>query len=156
VALRICGEAKVGAGSLTWRLRSTEDEFSELEEFILFNGFQRDVPALFLYGLPPTGRYDPATTTLAGLRLEPAHGDLGPILSGSIPATHRGDGFDLTAINISLHRSSGPGGARRSYLTASCPASPLAAANFTVAQATLESGASQVRGAMRGSCSQLK
>ena len=155
VALRICGEANVGAGSLTraphrQRMNSPSSKNSSSstassEACRLSSSTDFPRPAGTTPRPPPSRGCGSNRRTATWARF------------CRVQSPRHTEETDSTSLRSTSPCSAPPaGGARRSDPTASCPASPLAAANFTVAQATLESGASQVRGAMRGSCSQLK
>jgi hypothetical protein len=149
-AMHQCGDAVIGGGLLG---RQAEEEFSEREKLIAFNGRYRSRPVILVYGSDRELR----TRFISVIRLERTPGGAGYTLAGTITNyPYEGlereypEKWDTSRFTLSLHRGFLFDGRRRSYLAASCPVSQSA---ITVAHATFDFGErAQATGAVLGQC----
>ncbi len=133
-ARRVCGASQVGEGSFSAAVAIPEQSpFPSTGAVTAFNGLEKGRPVVLLhiYGTEPL----PTSFTLP-LAIRHEHGELGTVLSGTLPLVDVHVGF-VTGISLRL----GGDGGGAPYLSAGCPAPkgfrealfPLARASFAFA-----------------------
>lgn len=131
-----CGPAKVGEGAFAANVVLPEQSpFPSQGKIVAFNGVQGGKPVILahVYGTEPV----PLSYTLL-LRMTPAKGTWGTVLSASLPAV-TSDVAYITGISLTLNRRFTVAGRTHGYLSAGCPAPkgfpgatfPLAKASFS-------------------------
>ncbi len=135
-ALAACRRSLVGEGRFTAKvLIAQQAPFPSEGKVLAFNGRWHGKPAILahVYGSEPV----PTSYTLP-FAISAAHrGAYGTTLAASLPRFTSKWGY-VTGISLELGRSFRSGGARRSYLTAGCPAPPgFRTVTFPLSRTTL-------------------
>lgn len=116
-----CGPAKVGEGSFAANVLLPEQSpFPSQGKIVAFNGRVAGKPAILahVYGTVPV----PLSYTLV-LRMTPAKGQFGTLLSASLPEVTTDVAY-ITGISLTLNRLFTAAGKKRGYVSAGCPAPP--------------------------------
>jgi len=133
-ALEACRGSLVGRGSFSARVLLPEQApFPSAGEVYAFNGTYRGHPAILahVYGTQPA----PTSYTLP-FQITRTKGTFGTLLSASLPQVTSQWGY-VTGLSLTLGRTFSAHGARRSYLSAGCPAPAGASvAPFRLARAS--------------------
>ncbi len=131
-ALSACRRALVGEGHFAANIKLPEQSpFPSQGKVLAFNGRVHGKPAILahIYGTQPA-----PTSYVLPFLIRPAHGTYGNVLEASLPQATGNWGY-VTGLRMNLHRTFTHGGARRSYLSAGCPAPPgFPAAVFPLAR----------------------
>jgi DNA-binding beta-propeller fold protein YncE len=137
-ALSTCRKALVGEGRFAADIKLPEQSpFPSQGKVLAFNGRVHGKPAILahIYGTHPA-----PTSYVLPFLIRPSQGTYGNVLESSLPQATGNWGF-VTGLRMDLHRVFRRGGARRSYLSAGCPAPsgfsgavfPLARTRFSFA-----------------------
>ncbi len=134
VARAKCGGAIVGSGRVRLQARlPNQPSFLVKAKLLVFNGPRRDGSKLIYaqaYARKPPGAF------VLTFRLSRKPGVLGTVMSTTLPRSARRWAY-LTHFDMTLRRTYEWGGKQRSYVSASCAASPgFRTALFPLAQAT--------------------
>lgn len=133
-ALRFCGGALVGEGRFSAKVTLPgQAPFPSRGRVLAFNANVGGRPAMLahVYGTEPA----PTSYTIPFL-LSKGNGRYGTVLTADLPPVASGSG-SVTGLSMTLRRSFAYRGARRSYLSASCPApSGFPGAVFALAKAS--------------------
>ncbi len=131
-ALSACRHALVGEGHFSANIKLPEQSpFPSQGKVLAFNGRVHGKPAILahIYGTQPA-----PTSYVLPFLIRAKHGTYGNVLEASLPQATGNWGY-VTGLRMSLHRTFRDGGARRSYLSAGCPAPPgFPAAVFPLAR----------------------
>lgn len=118
-ALRACRSSLIGEGQFSAQVGFTgQAPFPARGKILAFNGTDHGAPAILahIFGTDPA----PTSYTLPFL-IKPSKGTFGTVLTAALPDAAGTSGY-ITGISLSLGRSFSYRGARRSYLSADCPA----------------------------------
>jgi DNA-binding beta-propeller fold protein YncE len=137
-ALAACRDALVGEGHFSANVKLPEQSpFPSQGEVVAFNGRLHGRPAILahIYGTQPA-----PTSYVLPFLIRSSHGTYGNVLEASLPQA-TGDWGYVTGLRMTLRRRFSYRGARRSYLSAGCPAPsgfpgavfPLARTSFVFA-----------------------
>jgi DNA-binding beta-propeller fold protein YncE len=131
-ALSACRRALVGEGHFSANIKLPEQSpFPSQGKILAFNGRVHGKPAILahIYGTEPA-----PTSYVLPFLIRSTHGTYGNVLETSLPQATGNWGY-VTGLRMNLHRTFRQGGARRSYLSAGCPAPPgFSAAVFPLAR----------------------
>jgi hypothetical protein len=131
-ALAACRRALVGEGHFAANIRLPEQSpFPSRGKVLAFNGRVDGKPAILahIYGTQPA-----PTSYVLPFLIRSRHGTYGNVLEASLPQATGNWGY-VTGLKMNLHRTFRHRGARRSYLSAGCPAAPgFPAAVFPLAR----------------------
>jgi len=133
-AKRVCGDAQVGNGNVTSRVKLPgQGEFSTNGPLLAFNGKYKGKPAIFAH-VASTGQL--TLTYVIIFVLKKGKGQFGTSLVADIPPIASGNGF-ISAFDLSLKRRYSFKGQKRSYVSASCPLPPdINIASFPLQKST--------------------
>jgi len=137
-ALAACRGALVGEGHFAANIKLPQQSpFPSSGKVLAFNGRVHGKPAILahIYGTQPA-----PTSYVLPFMIRSKHGTYGNVLEASLPQATGNWGY-VTGLRMNLHRTFRRGGARRSYLSAGCPAPagfpaavfPLARTKFSFA-----------------------
>jgi hypothetical protein len=151
-AHRVCGDAEVGSGNVTSRVKLPEQgEFSSNGPLLAFNGRYKGKPAIFAH-VESTGKL--SLTYVIIFTIQKAKGKgYGSSLVAEVPSIASGNGF-ISAFDLSLKRRYSFKGDKRSYVSASCPLpNGISIASFNFARSTyvFEDG-TEVTSVLRRQC----
>jgi hypothetical protein len=134
-ALALCRDALVGSGTYVAQASFAEKEtFPAQGRILAFNGLSegRQVILAQIYGTNPV-----SGTSVITFYIHHLHGAYGLQLIDNLPASLNHYGY-IKSISLTLHRTYTYRGARRSYLSAACPApAGFSAALFPFAHASM-------------------
>jgi hypothetical protein len=149
-ALKACRRSLVGQGHFSARvLLSQQVPFPSEGKVFAFNGVLHGKPAILahVYGTDPV----PVSYTLP-FEIRPSRGTYGTVLHASLPAVTGNSGY-ITGLSLTLGRTFGSGGKRRSYLSAGCPApAGFPGAVFPFARASFGFGGKTLTSTLTRSC----
>jgi hypothetical protein len=133
-AKRVCGDAEIGHGNVTSRIKLRDQgEFATNGPLLAFNGRYKGKPAIFAH---VTSKGTLSITYVIIFVVKKSHGTYGTSLVAKVPAIASGSGY-ISAFDLSLKRSYRAGSEKRSYVSASCPLPPdVPIAGFKFARST--------------------
>jgi hypothetical protein len=117
-AKAVCGEAQVGSGNVTSRVKLPDQgEFATNGPLLAFNGRYKGKPAIFAH-VTSTGQL--SLTYVIIFVIKKTGGTYGSSLVAEVPSIASGNGY-ISAFDLSLKRQYSFKGQKRSYVSASCP-----------------------------------
>jgi len=133
-AKSVCGDAEVGSGNVTSRVKLPDQgEFSSNGPMLAFNGRYKGKPAIFAH-VASTGQL--TLTYVIVFVIKKTKGTYGNSLVADLPEIASGNGY-ISAFDLSLKRKYSFKGQKRSYVSASCPLPPAVnIASFSFAKST--------------------
>jgi hypothetical protein len=150
-ARRICGDARVGSGSVDVQIRIPDQlPYMVHARLLAFNGPKRNGHRLIL-AQAYVG--EPVTSFIIEFEVHHEPGNFGTVLTSTLPRAARQWGW-LTRFQLSLHRSFTYLGQRRAYVSAACSApAGFGGGPFTFAKATYTfAGGTRVTPNAQSSC----
>jgi hypothetical protein len=135
-ARKVCGDAEVGHGNVTSRVKLPgQGEFATNGPLLAFNGRYKGKPAIFAH---VTSKGTLAITYVIIFVIKQTKGTFGTSLVADVPQIASGTGY-ISAFDLSLKRRYSLRGEKRSYVSASCPLpNGVNRANFDFARSTYE------------------
>jgi hypothetical protein len=135
-ARKVCGDAEVGHGNVTSRVKLPgQGEFATNGPLLAFNGRYKGKPAIFAH---VTSKGTLAITYVIIFVVHKTHGTYGTSLVAEVPQIASGNGY-ISAFDLSLKRRYSLRGERRTYVAASCPLpSGVNIGSFNFARSTYE------------------
>ena len=133
-AKSVCGDAEVGSGNVTSRVKLPDQgEFSSNGPMLAFNGRYKGKPAIFAH-VASTGQL--TLTYVIVFVIKKTKGTYGSSLVADLPEIASGNGY-ISAFDLSLKRKYSFKGQKKSYVSASCPLpSGVNIASFNFAKST--------------------
>jgi hypothetical protein len=117
-ARKVCGDAEVGHGNVTSRVKLPgQGEFATNGPLLAFNGRYKGKPAIFAH---VTSKGTLSITYVIIFVVKKTHGTYGTSLVAKVPPIASGTGY-ISAFDLSLKRRYSLRGEKLSYVSASCP-----------------------------------
>ncbi len=133
-AKKVCGDAEVGSGNVTSRVRLPgQPTFTSNGPLLAFNGKYKGKPAILAH---VTSKGTLSITYVIIFVVKKTGGTFGTSLVADVPAIASGSGY-IAAFDLLLKRRYSLKGEQRSYVSASCPLpSGVNIASFNFARST--------------------